>query len=243
MGTLMIWLDPTFMPGTQLRLRVHFPSSTCPTTSHRSRLTTEGLGSDSRPLSLCFREQRRTFWLGVLHTRPHRYTVISNPGGIPTSFRRAPDGDYLSAGFTNPDQITMTVLATPTNQTTFFQTRLLGTQFANEACAVYLGTGGNCIVYSVTCLDPVTGSTVCPMEPLCSPQQQDQCIDIDSTFYTSSPISPTNADFLEAEPIGSNNWMSIFFSVHDPTGRRHGVRKGQGLLRYRDHVHPKQTMI
>ncbi len=45
----------------------------------------------------------------------------------------------------------MTVLATPTNRNTFFTHRLLGTQFSNETCAVNLETGGNCIVYSVTC--------------------------------------------------------------------------------------------
>ncbi len=141
---------------------------------------------------------------------PHsssQVTQVIPPGGTPATY---PFGSHdmvvtYPPGFTNPDGILMTVLATPWNRNTFFQQRLLGTQFANESCVVYLGTGGDCIVYSVTCLDPITGSTICPSEPM-------PTIDIDSSFYTTDPISPTNADFLEAEPIGTNNWMSIFTS-------------------------------
>ncbi len=215
MGTLMIWLDPVFIPSTHTPAQGAVPNISVPynITSLALNNGAAWVGFTASQPMMQGTAQDILGWEFTPHS-PTQITQVIPPGGTQATY---PFGAHemavtYPAGFMNPDQITMTVLATPTNQTTFFQQRLLGTQFANEACAIYLGTGGDCIVYSVTCLDPVTGSTVCPQEPLCSPQQQDQCIDIDSTFYTSSPISPTNADFLEAEPIGSNNWMSIFFS-------------------------------
>ncbi len=213
-GTLMVWLDPTFMQGTHTPAPGAVPVINVPYTITALTLNNGaawvGFTASQPPQGTA---QDILAWEFTPHT-PTQITQVIPPGGTQATY---PFGGHemavtYPAGFTNPDQITMTVLATPTNPTTFFQQRLLGTQFANEACVLYLGTGGNCIVYSVTCFDPVTGSTVCPQEPLCSPEQQDQCIDIDSTFYTSSPVSPTNADFLEADPIGSNNWTSIFFS-------------------------------
>ena len=97
----------------------------------------------------------------------------------------------------------MTVLATPMNRNMFYTQRLLGTQFSNETCAVNLETGGNCIVYSVTCQTAGGQPTMCPSET-------DPTIAICTQFYTSDPITATNADFLKADPIGSNNWVSIF---------------------------------
>jgi hypothetical protein len=58
----------------------------------------------------------------------------------------------------------------------------------------------------VTCQDPIT------LQNIPCPSEQQPTIDVDSSFYTTDPVSPTNADFLEADPIGSNNWISIFTS-------------------------------
>ena len=52
---------------------------------------------------------------------------------------------------TPTDPCLMTVVATPVIADLFHNTRLVGTPFVNEQCVVYLQTGGNCIVYSVTC--------------------------------------------------------------------------------------------
>jgi hypothetical protein len=101
----------------------------------------------------------------------------------------------------------MTVLETPWNQQTFYTQRLLGTPFADENCIIYLGTGGDCIVYSVTCQDSNGNNVTCPTEPPPSPG-----IAICSQFYTAEPVAENTADFLEADPIGSNNWCSIFLS-------------------------------
>jgi hypothetical protein len=206
MGTLAVWLD-NINPQTHTPYPGAMPTITVPYNITGLSLTNGGAWvgfTASQPAQAT--AQDILGWEFTPHTPSQDTQVISN-GGVPTTF---PFGGHemvvtYPPGFMNPDQITMTVLATPWNPSTFFAQRLLGTPFANEACITYVGTGGNCIVYSVTCHDPVTGSDLCPSE-------QDPTIDIDSSFYTSDPVSPTNADFLEAEPIGSNNWMSIFFS-------------------------------
>jgi hypothetical protein len=108
-------------------------------------------------------------------------------------------------GFMNPNGIQMSVLSTPTNRDTFYLQRLLGTPFSNETCVVNLETGGNCIVYSVTCLTAGGQQITCPSEA-------QPTIAMCTQFYTSDPINANNADYLSADPIGSNNWISIFFS-------------------------------
>ncbi len=206
-GTLAIWLDH-IDPATHEPMPGVPPTVTVPYNIATALSLNNGMAwvgfTASQPAQGT--AQDILAWEFTPHTPIQVTQVISN-GGIPTNF---PFGGHemvvtYPPGFMNPDQTTMTVLATPWNPSTFFAQRLLGTQFADEACITYLGTGGNCIVYSVTCHDPVTGSDLCPSE-------QDPTIDIDSSFYTSDPVSPTNADFLEADPIGSNNWISIFFS-------------------------------
>ncbi len=53
-----------------------------------------------------------------------------------------------------------------------------------------------------------------------------QCIDSNTTFYSSDQVTPTNADYLENDAIGSNNWMSIFTSyMNDPID---GTTSGKG---------------
>ncbi len=207
-GTLAIWLDPPFIPGTHTPMPGAIPTVTVQNFNINALSLNNGAAWVGFTASQPARGTAQDIlaWEFTPHTPTMITQVIAN-GGMPTTF---PFGGHemvvtYPTGFMNPDQTTMTVLATPTNPTTFFQQRLLGTQFANEACITYLGTGGNCIVYSVTCHDPVTGSDVCPSE-------QQPTIDIDSSFYTSDPVTPTNADFLEADPIGSNNWISIFSS-------------------------------
>jgi len=74
-------------------------------------------------------------------------------------------------------------------------------------------------VYSVTCTQnnmPVS----CPTEP------PDNLITMQSKFTTTDPISTTNADFLETDPSGSNNWFSIFTS-YDPNDYD-GIVTGMG---------------
>lgn len=207
MGTLAIWLDhidPSThepLPGAPPTVMVPYNISTA--LSLNNGMAWVGFTASEPAQGTA---QDILAWEFTPHTPIEDMQVISN-GGTPTNF---PFGSHemvvtYPPGFMNPDQIVMTVLATPWNPSTFYAQRLMGTPFADEACITYLATGGNCIVYSVTCHDPVTGSNLCPSE-------MQPTIDIDSSFYTNDPVTPTNADFLEADPIGSNNWISIFFS-------------------------------
>jgi hypothetical protein len=41
------------------------------------------------------------------------------------------------------------------------------------------------------------------------------CITFDTSFYTADGITKKNADYLKTDPVGSNNWVSIFVS-YDP---------------------------
>ena len=42
----------------------------------------------------------------------------------------------------------------------------------------------------------------CPQELQCQSSAEDQCIDIDTTYYTSDQVTATNADYLENDGIG-----------------------------------------
>ena len=265
-GELDIWLDPTYIEGT------HTPKG-APTVSVPYNIVydaeTNPLGLNLDPLN------GGSAWVGFTASQPNDGTAqdilaweftnhaptkvqqVIPPGGTPAvyAFGGHQTGITYPAGFQNPNNILMIVTATPTDRNTFYQTRLLGNpQFGDEQCIVYLGTGGiigkptvggNCVVYSVTCQDQMGNNVLCPSEPLCSPEQQDQCIAIDTTYYTSDQVTPTNADYLENNAIGSNNWFSIFTSYtskpidNTTSGRGGGFGNGGDLMnlfkRYRSY--------
>jgi len=129
---------------------------------------------------------------------PHNFTVQYPPG---TSF----------------SGVSMTVVAAQATQTSI-QQRLAGTPFANAACIVYSGAGGNCVDYQASCTNTSGSHITCPSES--SPT-----IIVKSSFDTLQPIM--NPGFLTT-PIGTNNWTNIFDSFFlqriDPTmkGRTSG---------------------
>ena len=230
-GALQVYLDPMFQPGT------HTPVLGSPTVLN---VPYNMVYSPSNPLGLVPFNLNQLLvgftasvenggtttdilaWEFTTHS-PVQVTQILPPGGTEADFSFG--GHQMAVkyppGFQNPNGITMTVLETPTNQQVFHDQRLVGTQFANENCIIYLQTGGNCIVYSVTCHDAHGNQITCPTE-------SEPTIDICSQFYTSEPVSQLNTDFLEAEPIGSNNWCSIWtgFMPQDP---RDGIVSGRGM--------------
>ena len=213
-GTLQVWLDPTFIAGTHTPAPTSLPNISVPYNVAFSNSNPLGLNLDGGKAWVGFAGSQPIMstaqdilaWEFTPHT-PLQITQTIPPGGVENDFVF---GGYIFAttypnGFTNPDGIQMTVLSTPTNRNTFFTQRLLGTQFANETCVVNLETGGSCIVYSVTRQLP-NG------QPITCPSETDPTIAICTQFYTSDPITSTNADYLKADPIGSNNWISIFTS-------------------------------
>ena len=163
---------------------------------------------------------------------PAQVQQVIPPGGTPAHYTFGANDTVVTyfPGFANnngcdgmqPAGVVclMTVVATPTPRSTFYRNRLLGTPFANEQCVVYQGTGGNCVVYSITCQN----SNAPNMDVTCPASLVNTCIDgstdpgcivFSTSFYTSDGITPQNADYLKTDPIGSNNWESIFLSF-DP---------------------------
>ena len=113
--------------------------------------------------------------------------------------------------------VNMTVVAAQATRASI-QQRFTGTPFANAACIVYSGTGGNCLDYQVTCSNTGGSQITCPSEST-------PTISVKTSYDTLQPI--TNPGFLTT-PIGTNNWTNIFDSFFlqriDPTtkGRASG---------------------
>jgi hypothetical protein len=225
-GSLQVYLDPQFQPGT------HTPVAGAPTIVNVPYDITY---SPSNPLGLQPANVNSLYvgftasvenggtttdirgWEFTTHA-PSQITQPISDGGTLTNF---PFGghqfgvtypsDFMNNCQANGDCIYMTVTATPVNQQTFYAQRLQGTPFADENCIIYLETGGNCVVYTVTCQDQNGHQVLCPTE-------QEDNIAICSQFETSEPVAAMGTDYLKADPIGSNNWCSIWtgFMQQDP---------------------------
>ncbi len=217
-GLLQVYLDPLFQPGSHVPINgsptilsvpyniVYSPANPLglqPANINKLYVgftaSVENGGTTTDILSWEFTPQA-----------PTQITQPIQPGGTLTAFPFGghqlgvtyPTGFMNNCDPNNQNCFLMTVTATPVNQQTFYTQRLQGTNFANENCITYLQTGGNCIDYSVTC-------SFNGVQMTC-PQEADDSIAICSQFETSQFVSQLNTDFLEAEPIGSNNWCSIW---------------------------------
>jgi legume-like lectin family protein len=240
-GTLQIWLDPTFLSGT------HTPTSP-PNMNvpynivYNSQGNPSGLKLDT---ARCSGQGPCGYaWVGFTASQPDEGTAqdifgweftlstpaqiqqVIQPGGTPTVFAFGEHETTVTypTGFQNPTGILMNVTATPVSRSTFYLTRLFGTKFADEFCVTYLGTGpGRCIVYSYTCQDQHGNPVNCPSET-------DPTIAVNTTFYTSDNVTANDADYLENDMIGDNNWMSIFTGFQpDPLdGTTSGGTRGFG---------------
>lgn len=223
-GLLQIWLDPQYLSGTHTpkgRPNLMAPYNIV----YDSMNNPLGLMLDPRPGKVGYA------WVGFTSSQPDEgmqmdilaweYTPsgpvqiqqVIQPGGTPTNFIFGSHKTTVTypQGFMNPNNIVMVVTATPVDRVQFDQTRLQGTQFANEQCIAYQGLGlnmnpiasGTCVVYSYQCQDQQGNKITCPTET-------DPTIVITTSFDTTDNVTSTNADYLENDAIGSNNWMSIF---------------------------------
>lgn len=233
-GFLQVYLDPQFQPGS------HTPVMGAPTILN---VPYNIVFSSANPLGLQPANINTLFvgftasvenggtttdilaWEFTPHA-PSQITQQIPPGGMENdfSFGGHQFGVTYPSDFMNncPGQqcIYMTVTATPVNQQTFYTQRLQGTQFADENCIIYLETGGNCVVYTATCQNQMGQQVMCPTE-------QGDDIAICSQFETPEPVASMTTDFLKADPIGSNNWCSIWtgFMQQDP---RDPIVSGKG---------------
>jgi YVTN family beta-propeller protein/uncharacterized repeat protein (TIGR03803 family) len=123
---------------------------------------------------------------------------VFNFGAYQQAVQYPPDTSFSGVNMT-----TTAVEITPAA----FQKRVAHTEFANAACIVYSGTGGNCVDFQVTCSDNSGNPMVCPADA-----QPD--IAIQTGFTTSQAI--VNPGYLTT-PLGKNEWINIFTEYADPT--------------------------
>jgi hypothetical protein len=232
---LQVWVDPPYItgthtpvPGTVPAINIQYNIDATQNSATGLNLATDSSGKQTSAFvgftgsqsNLGQQQEDIIAWEFTPHTSVSVTQVIqpgcdhTDPTCVPTTFTYG--GHVMKVfyfpGFTNPNGITMTVTATPTSRSTFYQKRLVGTPFINEQCLVYLGTGGNCIVYSIKC----TGGNPndpdgCPTSvTTCNQPGDPGCIVFNESYYTSDPVTANTADFLSEDPIGQNNWQSIF---------------------------------
>jgi len=205
-GGLQIWLDPEFIKGT------HTPKPTSPPILKRPyRIDgTNALVLDSGKAWVGFAasqsDQATTqdilAWEFTPHTATSIQQVINNNGQTNTFTFGGHDQAVTYPAGSNPNGLLMTVTATPTDAAAL--NARIQTVFPNEQCVTYLGTGGNCMLYSVTCQDPNTHQNV-----TCPKVTPPPFIALSTSYFTTVSISDANADYLKADPNGTNNWVSI----------------------------------
>lgn len=235
-GTLMVWVDPQFIAGTHTPLRTQVPAINIPyNIDHQYNpkgITLAGgtsalVGFTASQSSNQVQEHDVLAWEFTPHTPTQVTEVIQ--GCAPNTSCQPADTVFAFGGHvqkvtyfqdfvnnpSNPsDPILMTVLATPVARGQFHTT--LPPQFANEQCVVYLGTGGKCMVYTITCAlqSNPTVNVTCPtsadFNKTCTNVNDPGCITYGAFYYTADGINGRNADYLSS-PVGLNQWQSIFF--------------------------------
>jgi len=233
---LTVWVDPTLIPDTHtptsssakaINIAYNIDSTKNPATGLALANGTSAwvgftAGQNDQP-----QQQDVLAWEFTPHTATQVTQTIPNGGTTATYSFGANDTQVTYfPGFVNENGCDkqqgntvvclMTVLATPVDRNVFHQKRLVGTNFENEQCVVYQGTGGNCVVYTITCQNSNApkANVQCPqsLPETCNKIGDPGCIVFSTGYLTTDPINADNADYLKADPIGSNNWMRIFES-------------------------------
>src|ERR1700728_1690905 len=215
---LQVYIDPPFVSGT------HTPDPTAiPVISGTFDITTalnllnSGTANDSAYVGFtsatgsAFEQHELMAWTFTPHTQVTQQQPLQ-PAGSPT-YQQFPFGSHTygvqyPASGPSTSGISMTVSAT-TVTPTFFSQLIAGTPFQGSACQVYDDTGGNCVIYSVSCF--VTGSNPqqpaqCPAVtsvPNCAGANAAQCINVKTTFDSDNNITPPSPGYLQGDPFYS----------------------------------------
>ena len=229
LGTLKVYVDPQLINGTHTPVNSAVPAINIPYNINGAYSNTGITLAGGTSAWVGFTASQTNMpqaqdilsWEFTPHT-PTQVTQVIPPGTMTADYVFGGHDmgvKYFDSFVNDPnDPYLMTVVATPVARSVFYQSRLLHTPFINEQCLVYLQTGGNCIVYSVTCARQSNPNVTvpCPTANFCTTLGDTvNCITFSTSFYTSDPITTKNADYLKADPIGTNNWTSIFVS-YDP---------------------------
>lgn len=223
-GTLTVWIDPAFIPTTHTPVSTAVKAISIPYNIDNA-FNSQGLSLHGGSAWVGFTASQTRIpeandilaWEFTSHDPAPIMQTIPN-GGTPATYNFGGHDTIVTfyTGFVNPpsNPYIMTVTPIPVSRSEFHK-RLVGTSFEQEQCVVYLGTGGNCIVYEITCQQG-GASVTCPasLEHPCNAGDTTGCINFSTSYYTQDPINANNADYLKA-PIGTNNWESIFV-LFDP---------------------------
>ncbi|HEY6446314.1 MAG TPA: Ig-like domain repeat protein [Acidobacteriaceae bacterium] len=217
-NTIQIYLDPPFVPGT------HTPDPTqgaTPILQGAYNIATSispfiNTGSESNPsmdsayvgftgaTGAAFEQQEILAWTFTPHSTVSQ-TQPLNTNSAPTDF---PFGTHSYTVTYPPNVVPGGVTATITASTispALFSSLIGSTPFAGSQCQVYDDTGGNCIVYSVSCSD-ASGPVACPAPAPANPPTNcvanptsPNCIAVNTAYNNS--IQPVSPGYLQGDPF------------------------------------------
>jgi hypothetical protein len=200
---LQIFIDPPFVPGTHTPAAGAVPAlSGIYNIGANVNLINSGTANDSAYVGFtsgtgaAFEQHEVMAWTFTPHATVTQVQPL-NPPGQPTVF---PFGSHVYA-VTYPENgpptsgINMVVTASAISPMLFSQL-VSGGPFSGSQCQVYDDTGGNCEVYSVSCINTATNTfTQCPTTTTTDP------INVKTAFNnTLQPITP---GFIQGDPFYS----------------------------------------
>jgi Bacterial lectin/Bacterial Ig-like domain (group 3)/Cep192 domain 4 len=212
---LYVYLDPLFNPGTVTPVDGSVPLFSGPyDITQAMTLLNSGSANDSAYVGFtsatgaAFEQHELLAWTFTPHT-PVTQTQPLQPAGSP-NYQPFPFGTHTygvqypptSSGGPSTTGISMTVTAS-TISPDLFTSLINGTPFQGSSCQVYDDTGGNCVIYSVSCSVTATGApVVCPAVTSvtdCNGDNAAQCINVKTTYNSSS--TPASPGFIQGDPF------------------------------------------
>ena len=202
-----LYLDPTFVSGTHTPVAGSIPliSTTADITTYMN-LQNSGTDNDSAYVGFtgasggAVENQEILAWTFTPHTPVVQQQTLQPPGPPDTYPTTFPFGDHTfgvnyesgDTGEGSIDMVNTAITISPTR----YQSLVAGTAFAGTQCQVYDGTGGNCIVYSISCVEHGT-SNVVPCPPSGDPSEP--LIDVKTAYDNSIP--PINPGLIQGDPF------------------------------------------
>lgn len=201
---LQIFVDPQFMPGTHTPVPGSVPVlSGTYNIGANLNLLNSGSANDSAYVGFTsatggsFEQQELLSWTYTPHTTVVQEQPLNPPGTI-TLF---PFGSHVYGvnypeGGPSTSGVSMVVAANTVTPLLFSQL-ITGTPFQGSQCQMYDETGGNCVIYSVSCVETATNQPVVCPATLNTPD----FIATKSSFNNS--VQPTSPGFLQGDPLFS----------------------------------------
>ncbi len=213
---LQVFLDPAYVSGTHTPVARSIPvfSGTFDITTALNLITPAGASAPSdayigftSATGSAFEQHELMAWTFTPHTPVTQQQPLAPPS--PTKYQPFNFGSHTYGvqypQNSNVSGISMTVTATTISQGAF-DLLIAGTPFAGSSCQVYDDTGGNCVIYSVSCFFTATGApTQCPAAAVsnCIGNNASSCINVKTAFDSDSNVIPPSPGFLQGDPLYS----------------------------------------